>query len=112
LPKVLACDEVNRVLVYIEGAHGLMARLLYGTGLRMRECVRCGSRMSSSREGRSRFLAARGTGTGRPSCPSQSANNGSHMSSGCADCSPRIVKPIRGMSRRTVHGDPGHPGSE
>jgi integrase len=46
LPVVLTKDEVKRVLVHIEGTHGLMARLLYGTGmplwglLEMRPCRR------------------------------------------------------------------------
>ena len=40
LPVVLTKEEVKRVLVHIEGTHGLMARLLYGTGMRLMECVR------------------------------------------------------------------------
>jgi integron integrase len=40
LPTVLTRDEVKRVLVHMEGTHGLMARLLYGTGMRLMECVR------------------------------------------------------------------------
>jgi hypothetical protein len=52
LPTILTRDEVKRVLVHLEGTYGLMARLLYSTGLRVRGCVRCGSRMSSSREKR------------------------------------------------------------
>jgi integron integrase len=39
LPTVLTRDEVKRVLVHMEGTHGLMARLLYGTGMRLMECV-------------------------------------------------------------------------
>jgi integron integrase len=43
LPVVLAPEEVGRVLERIEGAAGvfqLMARLLYGSGLRLQECCR------------------------------------------------------------------------
>jgi len=40
LPTVLTRDEVKRVLVHLEGTYGLMARLLYGTGMRLMECVR------------------------------------------------------------------------
>ena len=40
LPTVLTQDEVKRVLVHLEGTYGLMARLLYGTGMRLMECVR------------------------------------------------------------------------
>ena len=40
LPTVLTKDEVKRVLTHLEGTYGLMARLLYGTGMRLMECVR------------------------------------------------------------------------
>lgn len=40
LPVVLTRREVARVLERMEGTHGLMARLLYGTGMRLMECVR------------------------------------------------------------------------
>ncbi len=40
LPVVLTRDEVRLVLAQIDGVHGLLARLLYGTGMRMMECVR------------------------------------------------------------------------
>jgi integron integrase len=43
LPVVLSPDEVRRVLDKVEGAEGLfqlMARFLYGCGLRLRECYR------------------------------------------------------------------------
>jgi integron integrase len=40
LPVVLTRDEVMRVLGCMDGTHGLMARLIYGAGLRLMECVR------------------------------------------------------------------------
>ena len=40
LPAVLSVDEAGRLLSLMEGLHGLMARLLYGTGMRLMECVR------------------------------------------------------------------------
>jgi integrase len=40
LPTVLTKDEVHRVLSYLSGTHQLMARLLYGSGLRLMECLR------------------------------------------------------------------------
>jgi integron integrase len=40
LPVVLTRDEVMAVLSRLEGSHGLIARLLYGTGLRIMECLR------------------------------------------------------------------------
>ena len=40
LPVVLTRREVALVLERMEGVHGLMARLLYGTGMRLMECVR------------------------------------------------------------------------
>lgn len=40
LPVVLNKVEVNRLLNQLDGTHSLMARLLYGTGMRLMECVR------------------------------------------------------------------------
>jgi len=40
LPVVLTPEEVMRVLGKLEGTSALMARLLYGSGLRLMECVR------------------------------------------------------------------------
>ena len=39
-PVVLSRAEVERLLAVMEGTHALMARLLYGTGMRLMECVR------------------------------------------------------------------------
>ncbi len=40
LPTVLTHAEVRALLAHVEGTHGLMARLIYGTGMRLMECVR------------------------------------------------------------------------
>ncbi len=40
LPTVLSRDEVRRLLDPISGTHRLMAQLLYGSGLRLLECLR------------------------------------------------------------------------
>jgi integron integrase len=40
LPVVLSKEEVARVLKCMQGVHGLIARLLYGTGMRIMECCR------------------------------------------------------------------------
>jgi integron integrase len=40
LPTVLSCDEVERLLGAMTGVPGLVARLLYGTGMRKMECLR------------------------------------------------------------------------
>jgi integron integrase len=40
LPTVLTSREVSDLLAQMEGVTGLMARLLYGTGMRLMECVR------------------------------------------------------------------------
>ena len=39
-PVVLSRGEVERLLAVMEGTHALMARLLYGTGMRLMECER------------------------------------------------------------------------
>ena len=40
LPVVLTRDEVSQVLARLHGTHRLMGALLYGSGLRIMECVR------------------------------------------------------------------------
>ncbi len=40
LPVVLSKDEVNHLLNHLEGKYKLMAGLLYGSGLRLLECLR------------------------------------------------------------------------
>lgn len=40
LPVVLSRQEVAVLLAQMSGLHGLMAQLLYGTGMRLMECVR------------------------------------------------------------------------
>ena len=40
LPTVLTQAEVRTLLAHVEGTHGLIARLLYGTGMRLMEGVR------------------------------------------------------------------------
>lgn len=42
MPVVLTRDEVHAVLDRMSGVYGLMARLLYGTGMRLMECCACG----------------------------------------------------------------------
>jgi len=40
LPTVLTKEETRKVLGCLSGTHQLMAKLLYGSGLRLMECVR------------------------------------------------------------------------
>ena len=40
IPVVMTKDEVKRVIMAMSGAHQLMAKLLYGSGLRLMECHR------------------------------------------------------------------------
>lgn len=40
LPTVLTREETQRVLANLDGTFGLMARILYGAGLRLMECIR------------------------------------------------------------------------
>lgn len=39
-PTVLTIDEVRRLLAVMEGRAALMAKLMYGSGLRLMECIR------------------------------------------------------------------------
>ncbi|MGB5687044.1 MAG: integron integrase [Candidatus Electrothrix sp.] len=40
LPTVLGGEEIQHFFQHIKGTHALMAKLLYGSGLRLMECVR------------------------------------------------------------------------
>ena len=40
LPTVLTADEVQRLLQQLSGTQALMGKLLYGTGMRLMECLR------------------------------------------------------------------------
>jgi integron integrase len=40
IPEVLSPEQVRRLIGQLEGTHQLMARLLYGTGMRLMEAVR------------------------------------------------------------------------
>jgi integron integrase len=44
VPVVLSRDEVIRLLALMDGCFGLMASLLYGSGMRLMECVRLRSK--------------------------------------------------------------------
>lgn len=49
MPTVLSLTEVHALLDRCAGTAGLIARLLYGTGLRLMEGSGCASRMSMLR---------------------------------------------------------------
>jgi len=40
LPVILSVEEAQAVLSYMDGEHALLARLLYGTGMRIMEALR------------------------------------------------------------------------
>ena len=60
LPTVLTHGEVQRLFAHLEGTHCLMARLIYGTGLRLMECVRM--RVKDLDLGRGEILVRSGKG--------------------------------------------------
>jgi len=40
VPMVLSVNEIHRLMANLEGMYSLMARLIYGSGMRLMECVR------------------------------------------------------------------------
>jgi integron integrase len=40
IPTVLSVNEIHRLMANLEGVYSLMARLIYGTGMRLMECIR------------------------------------------------------------------------
>ena len=64
LPVVLTRDEVHKIFAHLHGTTRLMAGLLYGSGLRLMECVRLRVSMSILATPGSRCVMARVPGTG------------------------------------------------
>ena len=60
IPAVLSRDEVARMLAVLDGQSWLMAALLYGTGMRLMECVRL--RVKDVDFGRSEIIVRDGKG--------------------------------------------------
>lgn len=60
VPTVLSRDEVRRVLAELEGVHWLIGNLLYGSGLRLLECLRL--RVQDLDFARCELLVRRGKG--------------------------------------------------
>lgn len=60
LPVVLSKQEVSKILAHMQGTHGLIARLLYGTGMRIMEC--CRLRVQDINFDRSELLIRNGKG--------------------------------------------------
>ena len=60
VPTVLTSSETSRLLARMEGTFGLMARLLYGSGMRRMECVRL--RIKDLDFGRREIVVRQGTG--------------------------------------------------
>jgi site-specific recombinase XerD len=63
IPVVLTVQEVQTLLSHMAGTEALLAALLYGSGLRLREALGLRSRMSISTATRSLCAAARATRT-------------------------------------------------
>ena len=60
LPVVLSQDEVKRLITAAEGTPGLMLRLLYGTGMRLMECLRLRVKDVDYARGQIHIRAAKG----------------------------------------------------
>ncbi len=60
LPVVLSQDEVRRVFDQMKGRHLMMARLLYGSGMRLMECIRLRVKDLDFAHGRIYIHAAKG----------------------------------------------------
>ena len=60
LPLVMSRDEVCRVIAAMSGTHQLLAKLLYGTGLRLLECLRL--RVKDLDFDRNQIIVRNGTG--------------------------------------------------
>lgn len=69
LPVVMSPHEVQALLRHLSGTPKLIAAVLYGSGLRLLECLRLRSRTSSSNATRSPSATPRAASTASPSSP-------------------------------------------
>src|SRR3989454_5177666 len=94
LPVVLTRDEVRAVVRELRGVSQLVALLLYGSGLRLLECLRL--RVKDVDFGRGEIRVRRGEGGGERGAP---------VSGGVPPARPG--HPARGRGRRTPEGAAG-----
>lgn len=69
LPTVLTRSEVERLLAQLVGIRWLMASLLYGSGLRVIDCLRLRAKTSICPTGRFSSATARARRIASPCCP-------------------------------------------
>jgi integrase len=87
VPVVLSRDEVSRMLAVLDGQSWLMAALLYGTGMRLMECVRL--RVKDVDFARNEIVVRdgkRGERTGASRCRSACATRCRRRWNGCGCC--------------------------
>lgn len=60
IPTVLTKEEVSNLIDHVSGTHALMAKLMYGTGLRLMECIRL--RIKDVDFGQGRIIVRSGKG--------------------------------------------------
>ena len=70
LPVVLSRDEVHKIFAHLHGTARLMAGLLYGSGLRLMECVRLREKMPTLPTPASRFAIPKAGEIGSRCCRS------------------------------------------
>lgn len=79
LPTVLTREEAKRIITRLTGSHQLMAQLLYGSGLRLMECVRLRVKDVDFEQHSLLSAMAKGPKIGSPSsptgCTTRCANN-------------------------------------
>jgi site-specific recombinase XerD len=107
LPVVLAAEEVAAVLERIDGAAGvfrLMARLLYGSGLRLAEC--CRLRVKDLQLARGQIVVRAGKGNKDRVAPAFALP--AHGAVGTASHLPGVGPACRGRSRASGGNGQGH----
>lgn len=86
LPVVLTVDEVQAVLAQLQGVHAALARLLYGTGMRILEALRL--RVHDIDFAHSTVTVREGKGNSPPTCTSRPRRTASGTRSPPICCRP------------------------
>ena len=93
LPVVLTPEEVRRILAACDGTPLALARLLYGSGLRLLEACGCGSRTSTSTRGQILVRDGKGRKDRRTMLPTSLADPLRATSTQCAAQSTSATSP-------------------
>lgn len=98
LPVVLSGEEIRLLLAQLDGRAWLLASVLYGTGMRLMECLRLRVKDVDFARGEITVRDGKGERTAAPYCPEVWWNRCSLRSNAPGSYTPAIWRPVSGRS--------------